>query len=82
MGGGGLGGSAPAACVGAAPDPRRGVLLKEVAYYLARASAALMRWNVKDGLTEHRKPADHPNGHTLDRDGNVIGCQQRPREMG
>src|SRR5215203_1204297 len=26
---------------------------------------ALMRWNEKDGLTEHRKPADHPNGHTL-----------------
>jgi gluconolactonase len=42
---------------------------------------ALMRWNDKDGLTEHRKPAEHPNGHTLDADKNVIGCQQRPRRV-
>ncbi len=42
---------------------------------------ALMRWNEKTHLSVLRKPADHPNGHTLDLDGSVIGCQQRPRRV-
>ncbi|HLL89517.1 MAG TPA: SMP-30/gluconolactonase/LRE family protein [Tepidisphaeraceae bacterium] len=42
---------------------------------------SIRRWSRAGGATVFRQPADHPNGHTLDLDGRVIGCQQRPRRV-
>lgn len=45
-------------------------------FFSDQPNDATMIWNAGTGLKVHRQPADHPNGHTLDLDGFVIGCQE------
>jgi len=33
------------------------------------------RWTEADGASVFREPSNHANGHTLDRDGNIISCE-------
>ncbi len=33
------------------------------------------RWTAADGAAVFREPSNHANGHTLDRDGNIITCE-------
>jgi gluconolactonase len=42
---------------------------------------ATMLWNESTGLKVHRQPTDHPNGHTLDLDGYVIGCREYAQKV-
>ncbi len=42
----------------------------------------VLRWNAADGaVTEHFRPADFANGHTLDHDGTVLACEHGTRRV-
>ena len=45
-------------------------------FFSDQPTDATMIWNPRDGLKVHEKPAGHPNGHTLDLEGFVIGCRE------
>ena len=39
------------------------------------------RWSAKDGLSTWLKPSHNANGHTLDRQGNLISCEHTARRV-
>ena len=39
------------------------------------------RWSAKDGVSTWLKPSHNANGHTLDRQGNLIGCEHTARRV-
>lgn len=39
----------------------------------------MMSWSAERGLAEWRRPANHTNGHTRDRDGNLVSCEHGAR---
>jgi gluconolactonase len=61
----------------AQPDaPDKGFLL-----FSDQPTDSIRKWSRSGGAVVHRQPADHPNGHTLDMQGFVVGCQQRLRRV-
>jgi gluconolactonase len=45
-------------------------------------SNAVLQWSGKDGsVRDLYRPSDHANGHTLDRDGRVLACEQGTRRI-
>ncbi len=44
-------------------------------------SNVVRRWSTADGEGEEYRPSDFANGHTLDREGLVLACEQGPRRV-
>jgi len=41
----------------------------------------IRRWSAKEGLSTWLEPSHNANGHTLDRDGNLISCEHSSRRV-